>query len=139
MTKILAEPQRPVEDWQKKLDAWIADGQEIINQAKAWAERRGWATRQGNRVITEEIIGTYEAPTLLIHAPQGRLLLEPVARYIVGGQGRFDFCVMPSYDSMALVRTEEGWGFLAPTPNDVNIPWSEESFEKIALKLLKMQ
>jgi hypothetical protein len=139
MTKILADPRRPVEDWQTKLDAWIAEAQGIIDQAKVWAETRGWATRQDQRPITEEIIGTYEAHVLLIHTPQGRLLLEPVARYIVGGEGRFDFCVMPSYDSVLLVKTSEGWAFYSTSHPDFNAPWSQESFEEIALELLKMQ
>jgi len=139
MTKILAEPRRPVENWQQKLATWIAEVEQIVNQARTWAETRSWATREDRKVITEEIIGTYEAPSLLVHTPQGRLLLEPVARYVMGAEGRFDFCVMPSYDSIPLVKTDGAWGFLSGTAKDLVLPWSEQAFENVALELLKRQ
>src|SRR5947209_8182027 len=123
MTKILAEPRRPVENWQHELGVWIAEVEAILSQAKSWAEKRGWATKQDQKVITEEDIGTYEAPRLLIHSPQGRLLLDPVARYVVGAEGRFDFCVIPSYDSVALVKTGGAWGFFSTSRPDLDLLW----------------
>lgn len=139
MTRILAEPRRPVENWQHELHAWIAEVEEVLSQAKSWADKRGWATKQDQKVLTEEAMGTYEAPRLLIHSPQGRLLLDPAARYVVGAEGRFDFCVMPSYDAVPLVKTGGTWGFSSTSPQDLDLPWSEEAFEKVALKLLQMQ
>jgi hypothetical protein len=139
MTNVLAEPRRPAENWQQKLDAWIAEVGEIIRQARVWAEKRGWAAREDQKVITEEVIGTYQAPTLLVHTPQGRLLLDPVARYVLGADGRLDFCVMPSYDSVQLVKSDGAWAFYSTSRNDLLLPWSEEAFEKVALELLKLQ
>jgi hypothetical protein len=139
VTKILAEPRHPIENWQQKLAKWIAEVEEITHQARTWAEKHGWATRLDQKVITEEIIGTYEVPTLLVHTPQGRLLLQSVARYVVGADGRFDFCVMPSYDSVPLVKTDGSWGFFSTSRKDLLLPWSEEAFEKVAQELLKLQ
>ena len=139
MTKVLVEPRRPIDNWQQKLDMWTADVQTVINQAKAWAEKRGWSTIQDQKIITEEIIGTYEVPRLLIHTPMGRLLLEPVARSIIGAEGRFDFCVIPSYDSVMLVKTNGTWTFFSNTQKNLEQSWSEESFEKVAHELLKLQ
>jgi hypothetical protein len=139
MTKILAEPRRPADNWQEKLGTWIGEVEQIIKQASTWAEQRGWATKVDQKVITEARIGTYEAPTLLVHTPKGRLLLEPVARDIVGADGRLDFCVMPSYDSVALVKTDGTWGFFSNTRKDLVLPWSEQGFEAVALELLKLQ
>jgi hypothetical protein len=139
MTKILAGPRVPSENWQQNLADWITEVGALINQAQKWAETRGWATRQDQKIITEEIFGTYEAPALLIHTPGGRLLLDPVARNTVGAEGRLDFCVMPSYDSVALVKVDGGWTFLPDAQNGLRLPWTEEAFEKLALELLNRQ
>ena len=139
MPKILEKPRQPAENWQELVDAWLVEIQTIIDQAKIWSQGRGWTTRQDQKVIVEENVGKYEAPILLIHTPQGRLLLEPVARDIVGAEGRFDFCVMPSYDSLALVKFEGGWAFYSPVRQDLCLAWSEQAFEKVASELLSMQ
>ncbi len=137
MTKVIEQPRRPLVDWQHKLDAWLEDVHEIIHQASHWAEQRGWSTQQDQKLVTEEVIGTYEAPRLLIHTPQGRLLLDPIARYVVGAEGRFEFCVMPSYDSVLLIKSDGNWKFFSTSRMDLNLPWSEQSFEQVALELLK--
>jgi len=139
MGKVIAEPRRPVDSWQQRLDEWIGELQEIIGQAKNWAEKRDWSTKEDQKVIAEENIGTYEAPTLLIHTAQGRLLLDPIARSVVGAEGRIDFCAMPSYDAVSLVKAEEAWAFFSMSRDDLRLPWCEDSFEKVALELLKMQ
>ena len=139
MGKALVEPHRPVDDWQRKLEEWLADVERIIGQAKAWAEKREWATKLDKLSITEEVFGTYEAPQLLIHTAQGRLLLDPVGKDIIGAQGRFDFCVMPSYDAVPLIKTDGNWEFFPLSREDLRCSWSEESFEKVALELLKMK
>jgi hypothetical protein len=139
MGKVIAEPRRPAECWQQRLDEWIEEVQGIIGQAKEWAEKRDWAAREDQKVIAEENIGTYEAPTLLIHTAQGRLMLDPIARSVVGADGRIDFCAMPSYDGVPLVKAEEAWEFLSASRDDLRLPWCEESFEKVSLELLKMQ
>ena len=139
MTKVLATPRRPVENWQQKLDLWTTEVQEIIDQAKAWAESRGWATIQDQKIITEEVIGSYEVSRLLIHAPQGRLLLEPVARFVVDAEGRFDFCALPSYDSVLLATPGGGWAFYSLAKQGSELCWSEESFDKVAHELLTQQ
>lgn len=76
-------------------------------------------------------------PRLLVHLPQGRLLLDPVARYVVGAEGRFDFCVLPSFDSIPLVRIDGNWHLAARKKPGRR--WSEDLFEKTALEILKHQ
>jgi hypothetical protein len=139
MNKILAAPHSPIENWQEIHDEWVAEAQRLIQEASTSAEKRGWAVKRDQKNITEEVIGTYEAPSLLIHTPKGRLLFEPIARYVLGAEGRFDFCVMPSYDSIPLVKTDNGWVFYTTSRMDLNLPWSEQAFETVAVELLKEQ
>lgn len=95
--------------------------------------------KRDDKTITEEAFGTYAVPRLLIHIPEARLLLDPIARFIVGAQGRFDFCVMPSYDAVMLLTTDEGWRFHSLTRDDLDLGLSEESFERVRAELVKMQ
>ncbi|HEX5444044.1 MAG TPA: hypothetical protein VFW87_09460, partial [Pirellulales bacterium] len=84
-------------------------------------------TKLDTKKITEEVIGTYEAPRLLIHAPEARFLLDPIAKCVVGAAGRIDFCVIPSYDAVPLVKIDGGWRFLLGGGNPRELGWSDES------------
>ncbi len=139
MANVLGNPSRPVDNWEEKLDAWLADVEGVFDQAERWAAKRQWMTKRDSKVITEESIGQYEAPVLLIHTPQGRLLLDPIARFVFGAEGRIDFCVMPSFDSVMLVKTDGNWSFSSNSRADLELPWSEPSFEKVAVEILKLQ
>jgi len=139
MATVLAEPRRPVADWQEKLSEWVADANEVVQQAAAWAKGKSWGTLTDQKIITEDPIGKYEAPRLLIHRPDGKLLLDPIARYVVGAAGRFELCVIPSYDSVLLIKTDAGWRFFSPTRKDFDLPWSEESFITVCNDLVQQQ
>jgi hypothetical protein len=139
MVNVLSEPRLPAEGWQQKLDGWLGEIRQVFDQAKSWAEKREWATKEDEKRLTEDELGTYEVPVLLIHTPQGRLLLDPIARNVFDAEGRIDFCVMPSYDSVILVKNKGIWSFHSTVRNDLRQPWSEESFDHVARELLKMQ
>ncbi|HEV3003477.1 MAG TPA: hypothetical protein VGX78_03405 [Pirellulales bacterium] len=139
MANVLAQPNRPVENWESQLNAWLADIEGVFQNAERWAARLQWTTKRDSKVITEQSIGQYEAPLLLIHAPQGRLMLDPIARFVGGAEGRIDFCVMPSFDSAMLVKVDGGWRFSSNSRTDFDLPWSEESFATVAAEMLKSQ
>lgn len=116
-------------EWLESVEAFIAD-------AEAWSKKQGWATRRDPKTIDEESIGSYTVPRLLIHGVDGRLLLDPVTRFVVGGLGLVDFCVLPSYDWVKLVRTPAGWEFHPAQPDAPHRPWSEKAFVEVARELL---
>jgi len=87
--------------------------------------------------LTEEYLGTYRVPRLLIHTLDGRLLLDPVAGMVVGAQGVVDFYALPSYDSVIIPRTEAGWQLVSPYLNGNQKPWSEQTFLETAQNLIK--
>ncbi|MEO6808302.1 MAG: hypothetical protein ABI353_04235, partial [Isosphaeraceae bacterium] len=85
--------------------------------------------------ITELDLGSYTVPRLLIHAIFGRLLLDPVARFVPGATGLIDFFVIPSYDSMLIIRTPEGWFLLEGDAEGPRVPWSEQALVDAAKRL----
>jgi hypothetical protein len=139
MATVLAEPRRPIADWQIRLTEWVAETNEIVQQASDWAKANAWDTLTDQKVITEDPIGKYEVPRLLIHRTDGKLLLDPIARYVVGAAGRFELCVIPSYDSVVLVKTDTGWRFYSTTREGFDLPWSADTFTKVCNELVHQQ
>jgi|SRR5579872_5651619 len=140
MVTVLAEPRRPIADWQEKLTDWVTEVNEVVQQVSAWAKANGWRTLTNHKVITEDFIGKYEVPRLLVHRPDGKLLLDPIARYVAGAAGRFELCAIPSYDSVLLVRADSGWRFFSTSrKKDIDLAWSNESFVTVCNKLLQHQ
>ena len=117
--------------------SWIAELKSILDQAEQWARGQDWTVRRDSKPITEPMLGTYTVPVLLIHTPQGRLILDPIGRDIVGAEGRIDLCVMPSYDPMPLVKGEHGWEFWSPKSQATAGSWNEADFVAVAKQLLQ--
>jgi hypothetical protein len=131
-----APPTAPAENWQAIRDEWIAAVEGLVADAEAWSKTQGWATRRDPKTIAEDPLGAYLVPRLLIHGVDGRLLLDPVTRFVVGGLGLVDFCVLPSYDWVKIVRTPAGWEFHPAQPDVPHRAWSEGAFVEVARELL---
>lgn len=139
MANIISQPRQPVQDWEAKVEAWVSEVDSILAQASHWAESRGWGTKIDSKTLSEEMIGTYEVPRLLVHSPEARFLFDPIARFVVGGAGRIDLCVIPSYDGVPLVKTDQGWKFFPRDKDGQSLDWSEESFARICGDLATLQ
>jgi hypothetical protein len=66
-------------------DEWMQAIGTIEKQAEEWSAEAGWRTRRVNKRLSESLIGTYEAPQLLIFAEPNLYVLDPLARFIPGG------------------------------------------------------
>jgi len=100
--------------------AWERDTTALADEVQAWAEQegagRGWRVEREEKELSEEKAGgAYRVPVVTIHAPQGRLVLEPIARGTMGA-GRADLYAWPSLFRVMLLhrngagvaRTESG-------------------------------
>jgi hypothetical protein len=136
-TQSETRPRSPVEDGEAQRDEWVAAVEQVVSDAEAWATEQNWFVHRDRKTITEDPIGSYDVPVLMIRAPAGRLVLEPGARYVGGGvRGRIDLSVFPSYDYVLIVRTDAGWHFVIDPPT-LDRPWSKEAFLEIATDLAK--
>lgn len=126
----VALPKTPIENWEQVRDEWISAVDQLLRDAEQWSRKQDWATRRDPKTITEDEngIGVYTVPRLLIHTIDGRLLLDPIARFVVGANGLVELCAMPSYDWARIVRTEKGWQLYTDKPDWVPQPWSEQVF-----------
>jgi len=79
--------------------------------------------------FTEDEIGTYQLPVLTVLTSIGRVVLEPVARFVAGASGRIDLYAFPSFSQVGLVRKRGKWRFLADSDlSDLGRRWKEEDF-----------
>ena len=128
-------PRNPVENWESIRDEWVESVEHLASEAEAWASRRKWLVHRDRKTLTEGSIGSYDVPMLVIHCPNGRLILDPVARYISGASGRIDLSVFPSYDTVLIIRTDAGWRLKRIDPPEFERPWSEGDFVEVASEL----
>ena len=89
-------------EWQNALGA-------LMTEVRQWCEAQGWEVQQFDKEIREEALGSYVAPMLGIVVGPRQLWVEPVARQVVGGEGRVEILIMPSLDHFTLVRKQGQW------------------------------
>lgn len=131
-----AAPMRATNEIKEEERAeWLAAVERLVAEAESWCARRGWWSERELKTVTDDddCLGAYLVPMLRIQTPKSRFVFEPIARYVVGAQGRIDLAVFPSYHSAAIVRRGDGWQIV----DDANQTeqWSEEAFIETAARL----
>jgi hypothetical protein len=116
---------------------WLEAIERLYADVVRWAEAREWGTKRDLKRTQDSLLGSNEVPVLLIHTPQGRLLLSPEARFVSGGTGLVEFCAMPSFDSARFVRDERGWEVFADWDGYEPRPLTEAVFLDVAQRLLQ--
>jgi hypothetical protein len=91
------------------LKDWALSVEAIVAEAEAWCEKRQWPARRYVTGLRERLLGDYELPRLLFDANGIRIELKPIARFVVGAVGLCDLSVLPSYESLRVIRSMDGW------------------------------
>jgi hypothetical protein len=119
-------------EWQQAVEA-------LMNDVRTWAVTQGWVATPTSHKLSEEGLDTYTVRGLRIMTPLGELVLEPIARLVIGAQGRVDMFAYPSLYRVMLLRKTDGSGhwvvrtdFGPRWPN----PWGETTFGELAEALL---
>ena len=127
-------------DWERHT-VMLAD--DVQTWAAQEAEARGWRVEREEKELAEEVVGgAYRVPVVTIHAPQGRLILEPIARGTVGAQGRVDLYAWPSLFRVMLLHKPRGkdrpleWVVRTESGLDWPQAWGRETFLTLAEGLL---
>ncbi len=126
---------------------WERHTAQLAEEVQTWAAQeagaRGWRVEREEIEHAEEVVGgTYHVPVLTIHAPQGRLVLEPIARGVMGAQGRVDLYAWPSLFRVMLLHKPRGkdagleWVVRTESGVDWPLPWGRETFLTLAEGLL---
>lgn len=119
-------------------DEWLRSLAALEETLQAWAELEpGWTTEAGETdTISEEALGDYKAPMLTIHAPDGELRVEPIARNFPG-RGIVEVYAWPTAFRVRLIQAEpRGWRVLTDSGIYLRQPWERESFMLLASDLM---
>jgi hypothetical protein len=122
-----------VQEWQTTLAQLMKDVSEWIQ------DQPGWSIQPiSQKQISEETLGTYTAPVLTIDTPQGRLILEPIARMVFGGRSTVEMYAWPTLYRVRLIRKaeEDDWIILTDSGIPLRQPWNRETFLTLAQDLL---
>ncbi len=131
-------PKKPVENWEQVRDEWVGTVERFMSEAESWAKKHDWGTRRETKRIVEDRLGPYEVPRLLVHGTFGRVLLDPVARFVVGADGLIDFFAIPSYEGKIVVLSQGEWSLLHDRDAEgQRSPWSDSVFVESALHLVE--
>ena len=126
---------------------WEQHTAQLADEVQTWAEQEaaawGWRVEREEIELAEEVVGgAYHVPVLTIYASQGRLVLEPIARGVLGAQGRVDLYAWPSLFRVMLLHKPLGkdaglkWVVRTESGVDWPLPWGRETFLTLAEGLL---
>ena len=114
---------------------WVAEVKKLVDQVADWAVERKWEIDRSDKLIRESKIGTYSVPYLKIKLPAGILHLDPVAREVIGADGRVDLYSWPTLNRVSILRIGRKW--IVRTDSGVDWPesWNRRTFFKLAESL----
>jgi hypothetical protein len=112
-------------------DEWVAAVLAFVTQVEEWCRARDWASRRYPKEIEEALLGRYEVPQLLVHRLEGRVVFDPITRFVAGGDGLIDAYAMPSLEVRPIARRNGDWELSPSTPTGRRRKWSEAAFEKL--------
>ena len=112
-------------------DRWVAELGELIGEIAGWARDAGWDVDVTTVRREEADLGEYDAPALRLGRPGGRVYVTPVARRIMGGQGRVDLEAFPGLTRLALVRRGGRWRLRTDHGVDWPRPWSKRTLAEV--------
>src|SRR5687767_1737532 len=94
---------------QQTLEEWLDTLRQLFAQTSDWISAQNWWFEEDTKTIRENELGTYDAPVFRIRTQTSRLVLEPVARYVIGADGRVDLEAWPSLNRIKLIRRKGEW------------------------------
>jgi len=104
------------QDWQARRDEWLRQITALLDTIREWIkpleDKQYLSVETTEITITEELLGTYQAPSMIITFFTGeRVQLIPKGLHIIAGQGRVDL-KLGQREIMIIGQDEEpGWFF----------------------------
>ncbi len=118
---------------------WLDAIRRLQGEIATWAQEQGWEVETEEKEIREGRLGTYLAPVLNIQAPEGRLVVEPKARFVYGTDGGLEFYAWPSFHRVRLLRRDGRWTVRTDSGIDWPHGWSKATFRELAHALAVAQ
>ena len=124
--------------WLDALNSFFAMIKEWLNEPCA----QGLIEMHDDKVfITEELFGKYAAPSLIIRTEWAIINIEPMARFVVGAQGRINMSSTNGISCILLYKTDSTfadnqWLYFDKSYSLKTIPLSAELFDNLVQSML---
>lgn len=115
--------------------SWVDAVNALVNEVIQWAKDEQWSVHRQDRDHDERLLGQYTVPHLRVVTPFGEVLVEPIARHVLGGDGRVDLRSWPSLNRVKLVRRGDAWEIMTDSNVALGLPWSKTTFLRLAKEL----
>jgi hypothetical protein len=117
-------------DPKEERERWVQTVRSFCDEITKWSSAQGWLVVPEELQLTEELLGTYTVPTLNIQTKHGAVVVEPVARVVMGAVGRIDLYAYPTLFRVMLLRSTKDDRWLIRTDSGIFLrqPWSEQTF-----------
>src|SRR6476469_1522747 len=109
-------PSQPQFDARRR--DWIERVGRLVDQIEQWSKAENWPTERHQKSVTEQSLGTYSVPELVVRPPGGELIVTPIALNVAGGNGRVDLEAVPTLSRVKLIGGNSGWEIWT----DSNVP-----------------
>ena len=120
-------------------DEWLQTVQDLQTQIKTWAKMElDWSVEWGeSRNVEEKALGIYTATDIHILTPNGKLIVEPIARNYPG-RGIVELFAWPTLYRVRLIQDDEWGGWRVRTDSGIYLrqEWDRNNFITLANDLL---
>ena len=112
-------------------EEWMQNLNKFLNEIKEWvseAKKEGLLEVIEQSIeISEEGIGTYKAPSLILRTGRDSVVIKPIGTMILGARGRVDM-TSPKRSFMFLLSKEKVWVLRGEKRVEKNIPLTQSLF-----------
>lgn len=123
-------------------NAWVQAVNALAETVEHWASSQpGWSVERQFKEVLEPPLGAYTVPILNIDTPKGRVVLEPMGRNTLRGEGRVELSAYPSAYRVHLLGRQNGSEWVIRTDSGLSwpFPWGEETFLALVNGLLEAE
>jgi hypothetical protein len=130
--------QVPDEAALRRRATWLQDVERLLTEIEDWCHELNWPAQRERITITEERLGTYDAPQVHARLPGGgELYVTPVALDVIASNGRIDIEAWPSLNRVRLVRRPDAWEIMTDSNVPIRQAWARDTFRSIAIDLAR--
>jgi len=115
-------------------EEWLRQLEELMSCIDKWLEP---ATQEGLKITktsvekNERMLGAYTAPKRVIEFAGRKIEIEPIARIIVGGNGRVDIRSTVGRAFLIFSKAEGRWAIVNDRDWTTREPLTNETFERV--------
>ncbi|MBM4041809.1 MAG: hypothetical protein FJ290_25200 [Planctomycetes bacterium] len=130
--RLANDAARVREEWSRELEALMAQ----LDRWLAPAVAAGLKLVPSEITVSEQALGSYQAPARTVELAGNQVAIRPVARIIVGGHGRVDVEGENGSASLIYWKPEARWMIVKERDWHKRVPLTEETFEALMEEFL---